>query len=61
MIHLNKKERLDEVLTWLGCIIYFMNIFTFIIYLVIQWLIEEPNKLSIGPLPKINLLFFYDS
>ena len=55
------KKALTDKIKEIICIIYFMNIFTFIIYLVIQWLTEEANKLSIGPLPKINLLFFYDS
>ena len=73
MIHGNKKGRLEEVLTRLGCkgkygsctqnqrdlfYYFFINIFILFLYLVVQRLIENLGKLLIDPLAKIYIFFF---
>ena len=72
MIHGNKKGRLEEVLTRLGCkgkhgsctqnqrdlfYYFFINIFILFLYLVVQRLIEHLGKLLINHLTKIYIFF----
>ena len=73
MIHRNNKERFGEVLIKVGCgskkhscrqnqrdlfhYLFYLYIYFIIIFLSLQKLIEEPGKLLIDPLAKINIFF----
>ena len=47
-------DKIKEIIS----IIYIITIFILFIYLPVQRLIKESGKLSIDPLPKINIFFF---